>query len=103
MAHTPGPWTIGKKPRLQPYIEGADGTQVCSCGGNAPGSGAYTTETFRRRDANARIIAAAPDLLGAAKAAGEWLSTRKNLHRDDDAFAVFSRIIAAVVKAEGQS
>jgi len=100
MAHTPGPWTIGKKPRLQPYIEGADGTPVCSCGGNAPGSGAYTTETFRRRDANARLIAAAPELLEAMKLliadVADYPAWQRPCHALDVARA-------AIAKAEGRS
>ena len=76
--HTPGPWKVGTKgQRAQPYVEGADGSPVASCGGNAPGRGSYEIETLRRRKANARLIAAAPtmidalrDLVIAAEAAG---------------------------------
>ena len=65
--HTPGPWKVGSKARMKPYVEGADGMFVASCGGNAPGKGNYDTATWRRREANARLIAAAPDLLEALK------------------------------------
>lgn len=97
MARTPGPWTFD--PIAMNLIRGADGFAVAT----TSVATSNTENLYPTQRANARLIAAAPDLLDAAKAAGEWLSTRKNLHRDDEAFAVFSRIIAAVVKAEGQS
>jgi hypothetical protein len=43
-------------------VFGADGSPVASCGGNDPGFGSRSAETYERRDANARLIAAAPEL-----------------------------------------
>lgn len=66
---TPGPWTFSNKGRrVQPSIFGADGSPVASCGGNAPGFGQYTHETYERRKTNARLIAAAPELYEALEA-----------------------------------
>lgn len=52
--HTIGPWHIGMKPG--PIIYGPKGEQVCDCRGMLP------VEEIK---GNARLIAAAPDLLSA--------------------------------------
>jgi len=50
--------------------------------------------------ANARLIAAAPDLLEAAQKAMEIVADVGQ--KDDYAWAVFSRLVRAVCKAQGQ-
>jgi hypothetical protein len=48
------------------------------------------------QEANARLIAAAPDMLGALKAAWAWFNDE---HRDDHAWSL---VQAAIAKAEGK-
>lgn len=59
-AHTKGPWSAGNR-----QVEADDGTLICSLSG-------WKNEGVSK--ANARLIAAAPDLLKACEAAEEWLS-----------------------------
>lgn len=65
--HTPGPWRVGMRPG--PMVYGPYGAQVADCRSpSAEGSEAGY---------NARLIAAAPDMLSAlraieARAEGEW-------------------------------
>lgn len=64
--HTPAPWVVGEKNR----IKGADTTTVCDVSGWAnktPFDGKSTIRGQGERDANARLIAAAPELLEALK------------------------------------
>jgi len=71
MAHTPGPWTVEGTVALGAYGVWAGPWQICS----------VLTESFlttdgprnrSERDANAKLIAAAPDLLAFAKAHEAW-------------------------------
>jgi hypothetical protein len=54
-------------------VFGADGSPVASCGGNDPGFGSRSAETYERRDANARLIAAAPELYASAEETHAWV------------------------------
>lgn len=70
-AHTPGPWVQHPDyPQIvkqdgRPISDIADGVLICSACAH-PGSGFYPSE--EEGLANARLIAAAPDLLGALRA-----------------------------------
>lgn len=58
--HTPGPWTITRDIGGHPHIEAANGRMVAEAvydESNEP--------TIEELEANARLISAAPDLLGA--------------------------------------
>jgi len=59
--HTPGPWKIVKKGVFNIRFVGADGFGI-----------ADTTEVDEREKANARLIAAAPDMLEALKYIVAW-------------------------------
>ena len=59
--HTPGPWTVKSATSVV-----ADGAQVASCGFKM---GSWPKEDYDTEEANARLIAAAPDLLAACR----WL------------------------------
>lgn len=102
-AHTPGPWRVG--PVDDTRVEDANGNEIAQIDGeyNQP-------ETWPIMEANARLIAAAPDLLeatapfvGVAKSraadAPEW--------RDTDAVSIvvtigdLRAIAAAHAKAKG--
>lgn len=43
---------------------------------------------------------AGAELLKAAKAVGAWMSEHPRLMKDDEMWAVYSRLIAAIAKAE---
>jgi hypothetical protein len=98
MSHTPGPWTLHEIwPSGPGFSITAEGKtyQVCGCGAyqhSHPGA-SYSDEECR---ANARLIAAAPDLLEALKFA---LS-------EDSGFAcpaaTEKRLLAVIAKAEGR-
>lgn len=88
-AHTPGPWLCS-------------GTSVSNPQANRPNATICDVSGWGNRDeaeqiANARLIAAAPDLLAA-------LEDMLNLTLDEDDIAVSSRITkarAAIAKAKG--
>ena len=83
-AHTPGPWHIG--PHYKSDVESAFG-RICECG----------ITRGRNSEANARLIAAAPELYDAVK---EYLDWGPMTGSDRDLFnGKFSKAIA---KAEGQ-
>lgn len=91
--HTPGPWKVGRLPlRLEvdenpiPLIYTHDGgLEIAQVRTSAPEPG--------EREANARLIAAAPDLLAACKAALDM----------GDEFEAEKMIRAAIAKAEGKA
>lgn len=65
--HTPGPWYWGKDPKgrfSEPYLLAGDGTVICHFGDDEE---YYPTEGDIPSEANARVIAAAPDLLAYAE------------------------------------
>lgn len=73
MTHTPGPWLAGKPSSVVgwPVVSTREGRLICNINyvqrsqidPNVPGDRAFNAES----GANARLIAAAPDLLKAAK------------------------------------
>jgi hypothetical protein len=88
--HTPGPWTIeesnvGYGPCY--YIEGGDGSYVIH------GEGTAWSESDK---ANARLIAAAPELLEALKVAADALGSEEGMA------AAYRLAREAIAKAEGQ-
>lgn len=67
-SHTPGPWDIHGDPHSATYyVHGAN--RVCDL---VKPQG--FSRTPRETEANARLIAAAPDLLAACQQAMEWLA-----------------------------
>ena len=100
--HTPGPWTYQ---RLQPYMKGCSigtgdlaiptaGTLIATAWNTTKGlSGPQDAET----EANARLVAAAPELLEAAKVAHRWLSSGLRKHE-----AIRELLRAAIAKATGE-
>ena len=93
--HTPGPWTI--HPQHPAWIIGSDGLPV-----------AHNVYEFNRGNegANARLIAAAPELLDACRAALAFIDA--NFHYADGkaspCYDMPARIalVAAIAKAEGR-
>lgn len=99
MSHTPGPWKVGADSGWAPWSDSievaADRESVCFTAG-------INAETQK---ANARLIAAAPDLLAIAKECLELAKLASDLtggRGDDDyVFGIEDRLTAAIAKAEG--
>ena len=88
MKHTPGPWEVTNVyPKREPYYiaEGKGNAIACTMGGS------------RQDQANANLIAAAPELLEALRLAEATLAA--NLSQSD----ALPEIRAALAKAEGKA
>lgn len=104
-AHTPGPWDyVPSNEHHGPYVTTEHGSTVCDCycmsnpsglsvrnGGNSK----PIHHMHEMADANARLIAAAPELLEALKAAKRYLA----FQAPDN---VWSLVADAIAKAEGR-
>lgn len=92
--HTPGPW-LQNLPE-DSVIYGADGWPICEMGGN----------NHARVEADACLIAAAPDLLEALVTALEewrgWYEDSRGRDAETD-FKEFRRCKAILLKANGES
>ena len=99
--HTPGPWRVDATVALGAYGVWTDyathpghdgagyGSQICSM--------LPTKRTDKTRDADAKLIAAAPDLLEACQTALAILESGPEYHHEDGEF-----LRAAIAKARGQ-
>lgn len=88
--HTPGPWEA-----IEDTVR-ARGSQraIADCG---------TWHVGTQDKANARLIAAAPDLLDALKAAVEWIDPDEpDLVNREECAADLEKARAAIAKAEGR-
>ena len=101
MAHTPGPWRVG--PVDDTVVTAADGSEVAAIDGdyNQP-------ELWPVMEANARLIAAAPDLLEAMKASIALADQNAAVFggkpvRTAECQALYERCAEIVAKAEGRS
>lgn len=86
MSHTPGPWVVDSNGN---YIDSATGIPVARLSATA------------QLDDNARLIAAAPDLLEACKAAVAVLG-KEYYDQPFEWRPVYPKLKAAIAKAEGQ-
>ena len=104
-AHTPGPWVWRDKPCLSDLV---------SLKGEVMKYDVYEGMWFSRYveaedEANARLIAAAPDLLGALKAAVAFIETLHPINLSSSERAITHRLYfeanpdSAIAKAEGRS
>lgn len=99
VGHTPGPWTVGGDSG-NAWIQPLDPAASCICDLVVSGFDRDTCETFMTAidEANANLIAAAPDLLAALKelltfAPSPWSEQRHAIERSE----------AAIAKAEGRA
>lgn len=97
--HTPGPW---QNDPLQPTIWTADGQTKIATINDLPwvtGKSNWMTE-----QANARLIATAPELLEACRAMLTWCQARNIKPDPDDAWGLsaFDRSQTAIARAEGR-
>jgi hypothetical protein len=91
--HTPGPWVWGYYGMNDEWVRTGDGEAVVPVGYNQS-----------EREANARLIAAAPELLAALKRAIEVLDAEGITYGncDDEPLDVLNAARAAIAKAEGK-
>lgn len=94
--HTPGPWTI--HPKSASKVADSNGETVAACGR----IGVTNAEVYSRVLADARLIAAAPDLLAACIALKEDLGhISLNAFNEIDEKAK-DMLLAAIAKACGE-
>jgi hypothetical protein len=94
--HTPGPWRVGDAAHTIFGPKQSDGSlavTIASVAGNA------RMEDYR---ANARLIAAAPDLLAALKDITAKLASYEKFPDGSGNTATFDKARAAIAKAEGK-
>ena len=89
--HTPGPWSICN----DGFVYDKNGERVCSPHSTLPGGERYKQHR-KSWQQNARLIAAAPDLLAALKGA-----VACEEHYDGQIAAWVAEAHAAIAKAEG--
>ena len=107
--HTPGPWSVGDKPGVWvgPVITANSGKKgIAFVVGQTDSGwlGGYETSAGEdRTNANARLIASAPDLLAALKlckqALKNYIDSGYDEEEDQEAYAA---AMAALSKAEGR-
>jgi hypothetical protein len=105
-AHTPGPWAVGERHPTNAcaYVRDDKGHEVatlyfCSVGGAIGDDGIWPEQP--NRDANARLIAAAPTMLAALRG---LLEDAKSYGMADSAFSgSLIEAAAAIAKAEGRT
>ena len=97
-AHTPGPWKFGKE------LTARSGEWLVSFDAGSKGRGIAIAETRAgsgNEEANARLIAAAPELLAALETAYMALIGYLPAHRNDVTDAAIGAARAAITKAKG--
>ncbi len=91
-AHTPGPWKVVN----HPMVALVSSQRSVGVGGNGMSSVAWLTGGALNQEANARLIAAAPDLLAALEEAHKHLVL---LYGDAEPVGTLG---AAIAKARGR-
>ena len=99
-AHTPGPWTAVPDQRptrraLRTFAVGAGGVEIATVWESAPARALELGEVSARVDADARLIAAAPELLAACEALMSYVTPTV------EALALNAERDGATVRAEG--
>lgn len=93
--YTPGPWVVGINQMV--FVEGDQSRRIADVRGW--GWLQYLPNGAEQQDANAHLIAAAPDLLDAVRGALAALSQNATLPKDIDAAKIWLK--AAIKKATG--
>lgn len=102
MKHTPGPWTTFYENRDEKHPNGWMDTRVDSLSANAvlcPNICIMFCREKTEQNANARLIASAPDLLEALKDLNAWVGVRLGYEYDEDPIAEL--VHKVIAKAEG--
>jgi hypothetical protein len=95
--HTPGPWRVD--PDHFRDVQTTDGAiEICLAEGGEPyGKNLFSVPPIEEAHANARLIAAAPDLLEALKAILEDMDSEHGTDYD------YAKARAAIAKATGEA
>jgi hypothetical protein len=99
MTHTPGPWRIGKSGAGIAAVYPKDARRhapICFLGSGTIDD----TEDFSNAEANAHLIAAAPDLLEASEQAERELA--RVADKEPQAVIALVAVRAAIAKANGE-
>ena len=94
MNYTPGPWKVSRK---APSNVVAKDLIVAYCQGHEKTETGYT---MKDAEANARLIAAAPELLEACKYAIENLKPKGTVSKDFSGHNAMATLSRAIAKAE---
>lgn len=95
--HTPGPWAVGPRNRVQAGCLVLIGEGEISA---RPMNDHYATKT--EQNFNARLIASAPDLLAACESALDYLSPEHNDgHTLEWTQSMIASVRCAIAKAKG--
>ena len=94
--HTPGPWCV----RHDDMVCSQEGRIIADC--ESTPYAMRPAPPIVEDKANATLIAAAPELLAALKAASEWLNDMGCEHEEPDLTCVVCLVNAAINKAEGR-
>lgn len=97
-AHTPGPWRVWREVGLEIFPD-CSGTRIALVTNEANGPKGITPAMG---EANARLIAAAPDLLAALKAFVDDVTDADHSAHDWSEQVVLKRARAAIAKATGE-
>ena len=97
--HTPGPWRVD--PDHCRDVQTADGAiEICLAEGGEPyGKNLFSVPPMEEAHANARLIAAAPDLIAVLK---ELQDSASYWSEYDVPIGIVDRINAAIAKARGE-
>ena len=107
MTHTPAPWILDASPRYDGVTSKYDDYHLIDAGNcidvdGATGFTGFHISAFLPH-ADALLIAAAPDLLEAAKSALSIMSETATDQTDTQWMAATAGLIAAIAKAEGRT
>lgn len=103
--HTPGHWAVTKEDhRLKVHPVGWENTVVCEwkegrTGAGRGGTRHYTGNYPPYAEGDARLIAAAPDLLAACRGAEEWLDHHGGDPDTDPGLAELLKMLRAAIAA----
>ena len=93
--HTPGPWTVHAQASANNYVALVDNNWMAAIQFNGE-------LMVAKQDANAALIAAAPDLLEALKESYKYISGGSEAQHGLAFQALFDQVRAAIFKATGE-
>lgn len=97
--HTPGPWSLGKRGKTTQHIDGGHAVRNEGWWSLAKVYVVVDDEPSEAGEANARLIAAAPEMLASLVEVMDWLGRPNELTLSDEQV---ERIRAAIAKATGE-
>lgn len=98
--HTPGPWSVLYSSNVYPSIHGKDSAPVATLYAHTPNRCEH--DVFDNSEANARLIAAAPELFEALEYSLNTLTVVLNDTPDVGLLNIKAKIENAIAKARGE-